>query len=70
MAWKEQCKIALVANTDALVNKERKKHGAITRVLKRLAKESDIPFNTLNCSVSKAVKYWKLAIPAIISTKR
>ena len=30
-----------------LAGMERRKHGAITRVLRKLAKESDIPFNTL-----------------------
>ena len=47
MAWTDQCKIAFCSDASNLIGVERKKHGAITRVLKRMDKETDIPFNTL-----------------------
>ncbi len=46
MAWKEQCKIAFRMTADGLLFKEKNRKG-IVKILRQLAKESDIPFNTL-----------------------
>lgn len=48
MAWTEQCKIAFRTNASARIAMEKKRRGAITKILKKLSKESDIPFKTLN----------------------
>jgi len=45
MPWTDQCKFAFKANADGLLGKQKKKN--VTLVLRDLAKQSDIPFNTL-----------------------
>jgi hypothetical protein len=47
LAWKEQCKIAFCSDVNNLVGMEKKKYGAVTRVIKKLHRESGIPLDTL-----------------------
>ena len=48
MAWTEQCKIAFKSNAQALIWKQKRKTKKnISSILRKLSKESGIPFKTL-----------------------
>lgn len=46
MAWTEQCKVVFRVSADSLLSRQKGRRN-VTAILKKLSKESGIPFNTL-----------------------